>query len=57
MVAPDRQLRLAGYEVYRFGGAELSGNAGERLVEDFFTNLFAKHRVEITECKSQQGPD
>jgi very-short-patch-repair endonuclease len=24
MVAADRELRLAGYEVYRFGGAEIS---------------------------------
>lgn len=53
MVSADRDLRLMGYEVYRFGGAELHiprANDETRvrevrdLVEKFFARLFAKHR-------------
>lgn len=40
MVAEDRRLRLAGYEVYRFGGVELmDGEHGRALLEQFFTRL------------------
>jgi very-short-patch-repair endonuclease len=40
MVAEDRRLRLAGYEVYRFGGYELTQNsASTRMVQDFFEQL------------------
>ncbi len=43
MVAEDRRLRLAGYEVYRFGGAELTNVAlGQELLAAFFTQLFAE---------------
>lgn len=35
MVAQGRRLRLAGYEVYRFGGWELTPY-GERILTDFF---------------------
>ncbi|QDT48908.1 hypothetical protein Pan258_29550 [Symmachiella dynata] len=46
MVIADRDLRLAGYEVYRFGGAELSSkNACKTLVESFFIRLFEKHDI------------
>jgi very-short-patch-repair endonuclease len=45
MVAADRELRLCGYEVYRFGGSELQGKGGEQLVAKFFEDLFKKHRV------------
>jgi very-short-patch-repair endonuclease len=40
-VSEDRRLRLAGYEVYRFGGAELMNNEedGRALLEQFFTRL------------------
>lgn len=44
MVAEDRRLRLAGYEVYRFGGAELMReDAGTRLAE-FFDQLAERMR-------------
>jgi hypothetical protein len=44
MAAADRELRLAGYEVYRFGGAELQpGPDAELVVRSFFNSLFAKH--------------
>lgn len=45
MVAEDRNLRLAGYEIYRFGGAELQPDdpqAPERI-NDFFDRLTARH--------------
>ena len=45
MVAEDRKLRLAGYEIYRFGGYELQGDAGRTIVVDFFQALFQRHSV------------
>ena len=47
MVAEDRRLRLAGYEVYRFGGAELHPNDldAEERVRRFFSELFDRHHV------------
>ena len=39
MVAEDRRLKLAGYEVFRFGGAELFGIESQQMVEDFFDQL------------------
>lgn len=45
MVSADRELRLAGYEVYRFGANELVGDAAEARTTDFFDKLFRLHRV------------
>lgn len=45
MVAEDRRLKLAGYEIYRFGGHELQGESSEQLILDFFTALFARYKV------------
>lgn len=46
MVAADRELRLAGYEVYRFGATELeSAELSCVVVKEFFTRLFARHGV------------
>lgn len=45
MVSADRELRLAGYEVYRFGANELVGNGSEARITDFFDKLFRLHRV------------
>ena len=46
-VKADRSLRLAGYEVYRFGGYELSEprRASQALTE-FFVALFRRHGVD-----------
>ncbi|MCX5450276.1 hypothetical protein [Streptomyces nigrescens] len=44
MVAEDRRLRLAGYEIYRFGGWELTAAGGEQVLTDFFTQLLARHQ-------------
>jgi very-short-patch-repair endonuclease len=44
MIAEDRRLKLSGYEVYRFGGYELSDeSAAEKIVESFLVNLFKRH--------------
>lgn len=46
MAAADRQLRLCGYEVFRFGGAELpDSDAGEATARAFFAALFKKHQI------------
>jgi very-short-patch-repair endonuclease len=39
MVSEDRRLRLSGYEVYRFGGAELAGAGADEMVSRFFDEL------------------
>ena len=44
MVAEDRELRLRGYEVYRFGGHELmEGHQSENLLATFFDALSSRH--------------
>jgi len=45
MVAEDRRLRLSGYEIYRFGGYELNGDAGKQIVTDFFHALFQRYSI------------
>lgn len=42
MMAEDRRLRLAGYEVYRFGGAELFDASSKSTVGRFFDDLAAR---------------
>jgi very-short-patch-repair endonuclease len=42
MVREDRRIRLGGYEVFRFGGTELQGTAGEQLVREFFDELLMR---------------
>lgn len=44
MVAEDRRLKLAGYEVYRFGGAELMRDDAEGMLADFFDRLADRMR-------------
>jgi len=41
----DRDLRLLGYEIYRFGANELVGRDVDALIASFFGRLFEKHRV------------
>ncbi len=43
MVGEDRGLRLRGYEVYRFGGAEFVGANAARALNDFFDALLERH--------------
>ncbi|MCP3385982.1 hypothetical protein NLM31_36915 [Bradyrhizobium sp. CCGUVB4N] len=44
-VSADRELRLAGYEVYRFGANEVVGDGSETRIADFFDKLFRLIRV------------
>ncbi|MFE1840693.1 PDDEXK family nuclease [Streptomyces sviceus] len=48
MVAEDRRLRLAGYEVYRFGGWELTEPNGAQLLADFFDDLLKRHQAPVS---------
>lgn len=41
----DRELRLRGYDVYRFGGYEIYRKPGEELVSSFLETLFRLHRL------------
>ena len=45
MVRADRDLKLLGYEVYRFGANELVGINVADTVRSFFSSLFKKHGV------------
>lgn len=47
MVQEDRRLKLAGYEVYRFGGYELwfDKDQAERMLVDFFESLFLRYEL------------
>lgn len=55
MVKADRDLRLAGYEVFRFGGLELGDGQAQEVVSDFFSRLFANHNIRPTEAKPTVG--
>jgi very-short-patch-repair endonuclease len=43
MVAEDRHLRLLGYEVYRFGGFELTQGEPRAIVEPFLNRLIKRN--------------
>jgi hypothetical protein len=46
MTQADRQLRLCGYEVFRFGGYELpDSDIGEAAAREFFSQLFKRYQV------------
>ncbi|MEC0089934.1 AbiJ-related protein [Paenibacillus macquariensis] len=46
MMEADRDLRLNGYEVYRFGGQEfVDSNKQKDLINSFFVRLFNKHSI------------
>ncbi|MFE3038338.1 DUF559 domain-containing protein [Streptomyces canus] len=47
MVSEDRQLKLSGYEVYRFSSHELDQNAGSRVVASFFRELFRRYDIPL----------
>jgi len=51
MVAEDRRLRLAGYEVYRFGGYELCQDPDtvDQVVAAFVRELFERHHIDLCE--------
>ena len=45
MVGADRELKLAGYEVFRFGAAELQAQSAKADVRAFFEALFKRYGV------------
>ncbi|KGD42616.1 hypothetical protein DO72_5178 [Burkholderia pseudomallei] len=45
MVKGDRELKLAGYEVFRFGAAELQAPTARADVKVFFDALFKRYGV------------
>jgi hypothetical protein len=47
MAAADRDLRLSGYDVYRFGATELIAPTGPTRAGDFFERLFRAHRLSL----------
>jgi hypothetical protein len=47
MVAADRELKLSGYEVFRFGAGELPGSEGQEMVKIFFDALFKRYSVPV----------
>jgi very-short-patch-repair endonuclease len=56
MLCADRDLRLAGYDVYRFGAEALSRTASESLVAEFFEQMFRLHHVEVAATKQTAKP-
>lgn len=45
MVRDDRNLKLYGYDVYRFGGHEFTSQNIVAIIEEFIINLFKKYGV------------
>jgi hypothetical protein len=45
MVAEDREFRLRGYEVYRFGGYELTAQGAADKLREFFGELLARYET------------
>ncbi|MCU1326110.1 MAG: hypothetical protein JWN34_1480 [Bryobacterales bacterium] len=45
MMSADRELRLAGYDVYRFGAAELAGDDSDAIIANFFDRLFRQYHL------------
>lgn len=45
MAAADRELRLQGYDVYRFGAFELQHENSEQVVNGFFRKLLGKYGI------------
>lgn len=49
MTLADRELRLAGYEVYRFGAVELSNDSStQAAASEFFETLFERHKIRFS---------
>ena len=48
MVAAQREMTLAGYDVYRFGGKELYNQTiGKSVIRQFFVKLFEKYKISL----------
>ncbi len=55
MVAADRELKLSGYHVFRFGSAELAGDAARDMVKIFFKALFKRFGIPAGERVTGAG--
>lgn len=49
MMRADRDLRLSGYDVYRFGAAELQDDSAVEMVKEFFDRLFRRHGLRVSD--------
>ncbi len=47
LVAADRSLKLAGYDIYRFAGVELHHDDASSKIKYFFDALFKYHGIKI----------
>lgn len=47
MVEGDRDLQLSGYQVFRFGAAELKGESSIQMVQMFFKSLFKRFGIPL----------
>jgi very-short-patch-repair endonuclease len=47
MAAADRDLRLSGYDVYRFGAKEFMPTNAPAMVGEFFERVFRAHRLSV----------
>jgi hypothetical protein len=47
MARTDRELRLSGYDVFRFGTAELDAPDGPERIRDFFERLLKRFGVSV----------
>lgn len=62
MVSEDRNLKLRGYELYRFGGYELQTTnplqkaQAKKTIHNFFTQLFAKLQINIVPINASPTP-
>jgi very-short-patch-repair endonuclease len=55
MASADREVSLAGYDVYHFGASELSGESAGPVVADFFERLFKLHHVTLPNSEARSG--
>ena len=52
MVSADRDLKLHGYDVYRFGGYELMNeDKSAELIKNFFNSFFKKYDIKTTNAQ------
>lgn len=47
LVAGDRELKLAGYDVYRFSGTEFQGKNAPSKIKAFFVALLKRHGINV----------
>lgn len=45
MAAADREMKLVGYDVFRFGAEELQSSTGRNVLMAFFGDLFRRYGV------------